>query len=108
MHIAIVLFKYFLDVCNILDSNRLTFHHFTQMEYFDLHYLPMFCLNTSNTTRGQCFGRAVEVCPDKGYSKYMYLGQLFEGAQAVECFQKGIQLMLKEKEEKQAREVWEQ
>ncbi|KAK7500735.1 hypothetical protein BaRGS_00007979 [Batillaria attramentaria] len=53
----------------------------------------------------QCFGRAVEVCPDKGYSKYMYLGQLFEGAQAVECFQKGIQLMLKEKEEKQAQEV---
>lgn len=56
----------------------------------------------------QCFGRAVEVCPDEGYSKYMYLGQLFEGAQAVECFQKGIELMLKEKEEKQAQEVGQQ
>ena len=53
----------------------------------------------------QCFGRAVEVCPNEGYSKYMYLGQLFEGGQAVECFQKGIQLMLKEKEEKEAQEV---
>lgn len=27
----------------------------------------------------QCFGRAVAVSPDKGYSKYMNLGQLFEG-----------------------------
>lgn len=53
----------------------------------------------------QCLGRAVEVCPDKGHSKYMYLGQLFQGAQAVECFHKGIQLMLKENEEKQAQEV---
>ena len=35
----------------------------------------------------------------------MYLGQLFEGTQAVQCFQKGIELMLKEKEEKEALEV---
>ncbi|XP_064614281.1 uncharacterized protein LOC135477974 [Liolophura sinensis] len=53
----------------------------------------------------QCFGRAVEVSPDTGYSKYMYLGQLFEGAQAVQCFQKGIELMVAEKEAKEALEV---
>ncbi|XP_076460484.1 uncharacterized protein LOC143293479 [Babylonia areolata] len=53
----------------------------------------------------QCLGRAVEVCPDEGFSKYMTLGQLFDGAQAVQCFQKGIELMLKEKEEKQAQEL---
>ncbi|XP_069128242.1 uncharacterized protein [Argopecten irradians] len=53
----------------------------------------------------QCFGRAVEVCPDQGHSKYMYLGQLFEGAQAVQCFQKGIELMMKEYEAKQASEL---
>ena len=53
----------------------------------------------------QCFGRAVTVCPDEGYSKYMNLGQLFEGSQAVECFQKGIELMMKEKERREAEEV---
>lgn len=53
----------------------------------------------------QCFGRVVEISPDKGHEKYMYLGQLFEGAQAVECYQKGIELMLKEKENQQALEV---
>ena len=53
----------------------------------------------------QCLGRAVEVQPDEGFSKYMTLGQLFEGLNAVQCFQKGIELMLKEKEQKQAQEV---
>ncbi|KAH3697071.1 uncharacterized protein LOC127862703 [Dreissena polymorpha] len=53
----------------------------------------------------QCFGRAVEVCPNEGYSKYMNLGQLFEGAMAVECFQKGIELMLVEKEKREKEEV---
>ncbi|XP_041367293.1 probable assembly chaperone of rpl4 [Gigantopelta aegis] len=53
----------------------------------------------------QCFGRAVEVSPDSGYAKYMCLGQLFEGVQAVECYQKGIQLMVKEKQEQQAQEI---
>ncbi|KAL5017057.1 hypothetical protein ScPMuIL_006646 [Solemya velum] len=53
----------------------------------------------------QCFGRAVEVCPESGHSKYMYLGQLFEGSQAVDCFQKGIELMMKEKVAQQAKEV---
>lgn len=53
----------------------------------------------------QCFGRAVHLCPDKGYSKYLNLGQLFEGAQSVECFQKGIELMMVEKQSKEAQEV---
>jgi len=52
-----------------------------------------------------CLGRAVEVCPDSGFSKYMTLGQLMEGATAVQCYQKGIELMLKEKESREAEEV---
>jgi len=53
----------------------------------------------------QCLGRAVEVSPAVGFSKYMTLGQLMEGAEAVQCYQKGIELMLKEKESKEAQEV---
>lgn len=53
----------------------------------------------------QCFGRTVELSPDSGHEKYMYLGQLFDGAQAVECYQKGIELMLKEREKQHAEEL---
>lgn len=53
----------------------------------------------------KCFGRAVEVNPDTGHSKYMYLGQLFEGAEAIKCFQKGIELMVKEREAQSAQEL---
>jgi tetratricopeptide (TPR) repeat protein len=52
-----------------------------------------------------CLGRAVEVCPESGFTKYMTLGQLMEGANAVQCYQKGIELMLKEKQEKEALEI---
>ncbi|XP_071803089.1 uncharacterized protein [Asterias amurensis] len=46
----------------------------------------------------QCFGRAITLSPDAGHSKYMYMGQLFEGDEAVEYFKTGIELMKKEKE----------
>lgn len=47
----------------------------------------------------------MEVNPDAGHSKYMYLGQLFEGAEAIQFFQKGIELMVKEREAQSAQEV---
>ena len=47
----------------------------------------------------------MEVSPDTGYSKYMTLGQLMEGATAVQCYQKGIEIMMKEKQSKEAGEV---
>ncbi|KAK7009586.1 TPR repeat-containing protein [Biomphalaria glabrata] len=52
-----------------------------------------------------CLGRAIELCPHSGFTKYMMMGQLLEGSSAVECYQKGIEIMLKEKEEKETLEV---
>lgn len=52
-----------------------------------------------------CFGRALELSPESGHSKYMYLGQLFTGAESVQCFQKGIDLMLAEKAKQQETEL---
>lgn len=48
----------------------------------------------------------MEVNPDTGHSKYMYLGQLFEGAEAIQFFQQGIELMVKEREAQSAQEVY--
>ena len=47
----------------------------------------------------QCFGRAIEVKPDEGHSKYMNMGQLLGGADAIECFSRGLALMVKEQSE---------
>lgn len=43
--------------------------------------------------------KAVRVQPDTGFSKYMYLGQLSEGLEAVQMYEKGIHIMEKEREE---------
>ena len=59
------------------------------------------CLLFTLTVPVYCFGRAVTVCPDEGFSKYMYLGQLMEGQQAIECFQKGVELMTEELQKSQ-------
>ena len=43
----------------------------------------------------KCFGRAIELAPSVGHSKYMYMGQLMTGEVAVQCFMKGIEIMKK-------------
>ena len=43
----------------------------------------------------QCFGRAIEVQPEKGHEKYMCMGQLLTGMDSTNCFHKGIELMKK-------------
>lgn len=41
----------------------------------------------------QAFLKAVEMCPNEGHSKYMYLGQIHTGQEAVAYFTKGIEIM---------------
>ncbi|XP_054638452.1 uncharacterized protein si:dkey-12j5.1 isoform X1 [Dunckerocampus dactyliophorus] len=40
------------------------------------------------------FLRAVELSPDAGHSKYMYLGQIHTGQEAIDYYTKGIQVLL--------------
>jgi hypothetical protein len=42
----------------------------------------------------KCFQHAIELCPDEGHSKYMYIGQILQGQEAVQAFTKGIELMI--------------
>jgi len=45
------------------------------------------------------FERAVALCPEKGYEKYMSLAQLVEGEESVKYFTKGLELMEKLKDD---------
>lgn len=56
-------------------------------------------LETRDTNKAkQCFENAIKISPDNGYSKYMNLGQLLEGQESVNAYNKGIQLMLSNKD----------
>ena len=46
----------------------------------------------------QIFEKCVEISPEIGHAKYMYLGQLSQGADAIHYFNKGISIMTKEME----------
>lgn len=40
------------------------------------------------------FLRAIDLSPDVGHSKYMYLGQIHSGQEAVDYYTRGIQVLL--------------
>ncbi|KAI8330045.1 hypothetical protein BC941DRAFT_475808 [Chlamydoabsidia padenii] len=46
----------------------------------------------------QHFLQAIQLQPDTGYSKYMYLGQLSVEKEAIAAFQKGVDLMMAERQ----------
>lgn len=37
--------------------------------------------------------RAVQLSPDAGFEKFMYLGQLLEGAEALAATQRGVEVL---------------
>ncbi|KAM6910042.1 uncharacterized protein FYW49_012030 [Xenentodon cancila] len=48
------------------------------------------------------FLRAAELSPDEGHSKYMYLGQIHTGQEAVNYYTRGIQVLLSTLEKQEA------
>ncbi|CAG8568267.1 5842_t:CDS:2 [Acaulospora morrowiae] len=42
------------------------------------------------------FAKAISINPNQGYSKYMYMGQLSAGLEAINYFQNGVNLMITE------------
>ena len=46
-------------------------------------------------TYSKYFNHAIELEPDVGHSKYMYMGQMLTGQDAIQHFQRGIELMKK-------------
>lgn len=60
-----------------------------------LDMLGHICSELGNTQKAkEAFLRAVELSPDVGHSKYMYLGQIHTGQEAVDYYSRGIQVLL--------------
>ncbi|XP_076010020.1 uncharacterized protein LOC143003311 [Genypterus blacodes] len=60
-----------------------------------LDMLGDICSELGDTHKAKgAFLRAVELRPDEGHSKYMYLGQIHTGQEAVDHYTKGIQVLL--------------
>lgn len=60
-----------------------------------LDMLGNICAELGNEEKAkQVFLRAVALSPEEGHSKYMYLGQVHSGMEAVQYFGKGIEAML--------------
>ncbi|TKS81995.1 hypothetical protein D9C73_016104 [Collichthys lucidus] len=66
------------------------------VDTFDFEMASLFCQRALDVEPNnlQVFLRAVELSPDEGHSKYMYLGQIHTGQEAVEYYTRGIQVLL--------------
>ncbi|XP_063845134.1 uncharacterized protein LOC135091423 [Scylla paramamosain] len=52
------------------------------------------CLEVGNLDGARhCLGRAITVQPEGGHEKYMSMAQLMEGREALQCYQKGIEIL---------------
>ncbi len=57
-----------------------------------MYSFPLFAIHL------QLLEKSIAVAPNDDFTKYLNLGQLLQGQQAVDCFDKGIQLMIQERE----------
>ncbi|KAM4704807.1 uncharacterized protein WCC33_009623 [Rhinophrynus dorsalis] len=65
----------------------------TNLEILDM--MGNICMELGNDEKAkQIFLKAVDLSPDEGHAKYMYLGQLHCKEEALEYFTKGIQVMI--------------
>ncbi|XP_028282116.1 probable assembly chaperone of rpl4 [Parambassis ranga] len=65
----------------------------TNLQALDM--LGHICSELGDTQKAKAvFLRAVETSPDVGHSKYMYLGQIHTGQEAVDYYTRGIQVLL--------------
>lgn len=65
----------------------------TNLQALDM--LGHICSELGDTQKAKgAFLRAVELSPDDGHSKYMYLGQIHTGKEAVDYYTRGIQVLL--------------
>lgn len=55
----------------------------------------MYSILCRSLTPVQVFLKAVELSPEQGHSKYMYLGQIHTGQEAINYFTKGTELMIR-------------
>lgn len=52
------------------------------------------CLEVGNLDGARhCLGRAITLQPESGLEKYMSMAQLMEGQEALQCYQKGIEIL---------------
>lgn len=65
----------------------------TNLQALDM--LGHICSELGDTQKAKgAFLRAVELSPDVGHSKYMYLGQIHTGQESVDYYTRGIQVLL--------------
>ena len=58
-----------------------------------LHHESYAC-STISLTVIHCYKRSIELSPNSGHAKYLYMGQLTSGEEAVGYISKGIDIMV--------------
>uniref|UniRef100_A0A9J8ARW0 Si:dkey-12j5.1 n=1 Tax=Cyprinus carpio carpio TaxID=630221 RepID=A0A9J8ARW0_CYPCA len=80
------------------DMARLYCQRALDIEATNLNLLDMMgniCTELGDIEKAkQVYLKAVELSPEEGHSKYMYLGQIHTGKEAVQYFSKGTEVML--------------